>query len=264
MALPQWELFALRYATVARKPQENFIGAGADPHETASHMDYFVWFARHEGDVVLVDTGFTAQAAAQRKRQFLRCPMASLNQAGIALTDIGDTIITHAHYDHAGNIEQLRFTRFHLQAREMQYATGPEMRHPFMRHAYDVEDVCGLVRANHQERVVFADGDAEIRPGITVHWVGGHTQGLQIVRVHTRNGWMVLASDAAHYLENLHRRAPFPIVYHVGDMMRGFDRVLSLAETPEHIIPGHDPITSSSFKRVGPEGLDLFDLTVRI
>ena len=35
----------------------------------------------------------------------------------------------------------------------------------------------------------------------------------------------LLASDAAHYGRNRLRRSPFPIVYHVGDMLRGFDRL---------------------------------------
>ena len=34
---------------------------------------------------------------------------------------------------------------------------------------------------------------------------------------------------------------PFPIVYNVGDMMQGWDRHRALAESPEHIVPGHDP-----------------------
>ena len=35
---------------------------------------------------------------------------------------------------------------------------------------------------------------------------------------------------------------PFPIVYNLGDMLEGFRRVHELAETPDHVIPGHDPL----------------------
>ncbi len=34
------EVFAIRYATVARRSAENFIGG--DAHETGERMDYFV------------------------------------------------------------------------------------------------------------------------------------------------------------------------------------------------------------------------------
>jgi glyoxylase-like metal-dependent hydrolase (beta-lactamase superfamily II) len=59
-------------------------------------------------------------------------------------------------------------------------------------------------------------------PGITLHRVGGHTRGLQIVRVHTRRGWVVLAADAAHFYANWQQRRPFPIVDDVPDLPRGF------------------------------------------
>lgn len=78
-------------------------------------------------------------------------------------------------------------------------------------------------------------------PGISLHLIGGHTPGLQVVRVATRRGWVALASDASHYDVNMGENRPFPIVHNVGDMMDGWDRLRALAESPGHIIPGHDP-----------------------
>lgn len=259
MSLKQWEAYALRYATVQRKASENFIAH--DIHDAATSMDYFVWFLRNGDETILVDTGFNAAAAQQRKRTFLRCPIASLQAAGVRLEEVRDTVITHAHYDHAGNTRLLPKTQFHLQEREMAFATGKEMRHAFMRNAYDPADVCDLVYANFQERLAFHDGAYELRPGITVHWVGGHTRGLQIVRVHTKRGWIVLASDAAHYLANLRQRSPFPIVADAGQMLSAYELVEQLAESPDHIIAGHDPLTCRYYCACGPAGLDLVSLT---
>jgi glyoxylase-like metal-dependent hydrolase (beta-lactamase superfamily II) len=262
MSLPTWEAYALRYATVQRRRLEIFIAH--DLHDEPRTMDYFVWFLRSGDETILVDTGFGAEAAQRRKRTFLRCPIASLEAAGIRREDIRDTIITHAHYDHAGNTRLLPNTRFHLQEREMSYATGKMMRHAFCRHAYDVGDVCDLVHANFEERVAFHDGAFELRPGITVHWVGGHTQGLQIVRVHTQRGWIVLASDASHYLDNLRQRSPFPIVSNTAEMLQGYELIETLADSPDHIIAGHDPLTGQQYRGSGPEGLDIVSLTDRI
>ena len=249
----------MRYATVQRKARENFIAH--DIHDAATSMDYFVWFLRSGDETILVDTGFNEAAARQRKRTFLRCPIESLRIAGVHLEDIRETVITHAHYDHAGNTRLLPKTQFHLQEREMVFATGKEMRHAFMRNAYDPADVCDLVYANFEERLAFHDGAFELRPGITVHWVGGHTRGLQIVRVHTKRGWIVLASDASHYLENLRKRSPFPIVADVGQMLGAYELVEQLAESPEHIIAGHDPLTCRLYQPSGPAGLDIYSLT---
>lgn len=259
MTLPAWEVFALRYATVARRRLEMFINH--DLHDGPQAMDYFVWLLRLGNDLVLVDTGFNAEAAAQRGRQFLRCPIESLDRAGMPTDTIRDVIITHAHYDHAGNLDRLPRARFHLQEREMDYATGRDMRQRVMRHAYCVDDVCSLVRLVFDDRVEYHDGDWALRPGVTVHLVGGHTRGLQIVRVHTKRGWIVLASDAAHYLENLTQRSPFPIVADVGDMLRGHDLVARLAESPAHIVPGHDPLVMASYSQSGPTELEIVSLT---
>lgn len=258
MSMPIWEAFALRYATVQRRRIENFIAH--DLHDLATNMDYFVWFLKRGSETILVDTGFNQNAANQRKRQYLRCPIESLKASGIALEDIKDVIITHAHYDHAGNTGLLKKSRFHIQEREMVYATGPDMRHAFCKHAYDPMDICELVYANFEDRVGFHDGVYELRPGIEVHWVGGHTRGLQIVRVHTQRGWIVLASDAAHYLENFTHRSPFPIVTDVSDMLRGYELMASLADSNAHVVAGHDPLTMSSYQRVGREDLEIVSL----
>lgn len=108
----------------------------------------------------------------------------------------------------------------------------------------------------HAGQLVFHDGDAEIAPGVSLHLIGGHTAGLQVVRVATERGWLVLASDAAHYWDNLRARRPFPIVLDVGRMLDGHRRIEELADGPEHIIPGHDPAVLARFPPVrGADGI---------
>jgi hypothetical protein len=52
----------------------------------------------------------------------------------------------------------------------------------------------------------------------------------------------VLASDASHFYANMEQVRPFPIVYNVADMVEGYARLRALADSPGHIIPGHDPL----------------------
>jgi glyoxylase-like metal-dependent hydrolase (beta-lactamase superfamily II) len=258
--LPIYEVFALRYATVARRRPENFMVH--DPHDGPMPMDYYVWVIRGAGGTYLVDTGFNRAAADARKRTFLRCPIGALSALGLSAAQVSDVIITHLHYDHAGNINLLPGARIHLQEKELQYATGRYMTHPLLRHAFAVDDVVEVVRGVFSDRICFHDGDAEIAAGIQLVLVGGHTAGLQAVRVHTARGWVVLASDASHFYENIHCASPFPIVLHVGEMLDGYRRLLSLAETPDHLIPGHDPLVLTRYPCEGDVANEVVKLHV--
>ena len=80
-----------------------------------------------------------------------------------------------------------------------------------------------------------------------LHRIGGHTAGIQCVRVLTARGWVVLASDTSHYYENMFSRRPFPLVFNVGDTMRGHETLEALAQSRDHIIPGHDPLVMSLY-----------------
>ena len=59
-----------------------------------------------------------------------------------------------------------------------------------------------------------------------------------------------MASDASHYYANLTQRRPFPIVFNVGAVLEGYALLESLAESPDHIVPGHDPLVLSRYSAV--------------
>jgi len=113
----------------------------------------------------------------------------------------------------------------------------------------------------YQGRVTFHDGDAEIAPGLTVHHIGGHTLGLQSVRVWTRVGWVVLASDASHYYANMEEGRPFPIVVDIAKMADGWRKLRALASAPQHVVPGHDPLVMHRYRAPRP---DLEGIAVRL
>ncbi|MBO9356125.1 MBL fold metallo-hydrolase [Bordetella petrii] len=240
-ACDPFELYALRYARHrGRLAEHNYLG-GADFHDADSDLDYYVWVARRDGEAYLVDTGFGPDAARARGRELLMPVDAALGLLGLDAARIEHVIITHLHYDHAGTLANFPAATFHLQEAEAAYATGRCMCHAALRHPFDVEDIVSYVRTLYQGRVRFHQGASEIAPGLSVHRVGGHTDGLQVVRVWTRRGWVVLASDATHLYGNISRDHPFPVVYNVGDMLEGYRVVRQLADTPRHIVPGHDP-----------------------
>jgi len=65
--------------------------------------------------------------------------------------------------------------------------------------------------------------------------------------VATRRGWVVLASDASHYYANMEQGRPYPIVYNVGDMVEGWRKAHALADSAEHVVPGHDPLVMERY-----------------
>jgi len=245
-----YEVYAIRYARHDRRASENFLGG--DPHDGPMPIDYFVWAVVGGGKIFVVDTGFGSEQAVKRKRELIRSPADGLRSLGIDPARVEDVIITHMHYDHAGNLDLFPNATFHIQDREMAYCTGRCMCHAELRGAFEPGDVGGMVRRIFAGRVRFHDGAAELAPGLFLHYIGGHTMGLQSLRVMTRRGWVVLASDAAHLYAHLEQGRAFPIVYNVADMLEGHRTLKRLASSPRHIIPGHDPLVMKRYPAPNP------------
>lgn len=110
-----------------------------------------------------------------------------------------------------------------------------------------------MVRMVFKDRVSFYQGDAQLAPGVSVHRIGGHTHGLQCVRVHTRRGWVVLASDCSHFYEHFEKKRVFTTMFNVGEAVEGYGRLLALAQSPRHIIPGHDPLVMQRYPSVSAQ-----------
>lgn len=249
-----WQVYAVRYARHDRTARENFIGSlPGDIHEGPMPMDYFVWAIVSSNRAFVVDTGFDEAMARKRGREFLHCPGDGLRKIGIDPDKVRDVLITHMHYDHCGNHNLFPSARYHIQDREMAFATGRHMAHPHLRFPFDEEDVVAMVRRLYAGRLVFHDGDEEIAPGLSLHRVGGHSMGLQMAKVHTRRGTVVLASDASHYYANMESGIPYPIIYHAGEVLEGYTRAYALASSPDHVIPGHDPLVMERYPAPSPD-----------
>lgn len=236
---PEWEVWALRVGSAKRRARDNFLQPG--DRSGQMQLDFAVWVARRGDRVVVVDTGFSDLSGDKRGRRLDRRPAAAVRSLGIDPDHVGHVVLTHLHYDHAGNVGDFPQAQVVVQASELQYVTGRSMTHPSLSHFFEVEDIVDIVRRVHGGAVRVLDGDVELSPGLELYLVGGHTLGLQVVRIRTQRGWIVLASDAAHYFANLTERNPFPAILDLGRMLDGYDRLTALADGEDHIVPGHDP-----------------------
>ncbi|QMU71602.1 N-acyl homoserine lactonase family protein [Streptacidiphilus sp. P02-A3a] len=247
--LPRYEVLALRFGTQAgRSARENFLFAD-DPCATDSvaPFDFYTWVIRDEERVIAVDTGFAADTAARRGRTQLHHPVRALADLAISPEQVSDLVVTHMHWDHTGFLDAYPTARVHLQQAEMEFCTGGAMRHAAPRRPFEADDVNTAVRLLFAERLRLHRGPVRIAPGVEAHPAPGHTPGLQVVRVHTERGWLVLASDSSHLWANIRRRAPFPILDHLASMVDSYEVVEALADGPDHVIPGHDPQVATRF-----------------
>jgi glyoxylase-like metal-dependent hydrolase (beta-lactamase superfamily II) len=237
-----YEVYALRFAHDPHGVRGNhFYGPEADA--AGSHpTDYFFWLARSSERAVLIDAGFSAGTAQRRGRQYLAEPVDLLAGLGVRPTDVETLIVSHLHWDHIGHVTSFPDSRLVLQEQEMAFWTGRHSGRGDFARTLEADDVIHILRRHWEGGVTFVDGDLEVHPGLSVHLVGGHTPGTQITRIRTAVGHVVVASDACHFYENIERDRPFSVVNHLPSMYDAFDRITGLADGPELIVPGHDPL----------------------
>ena len=121
---PVTAIQAIRYARHERTAQANFA-APVDDHDLPMPLDYYVWAIHRDGHPpVIVDTGFGATAAAARGREITRPIRKGLRDAGIDRLGVEDVILTHLHYDHAGNLNL--FPHFQYSAVQRHRIRNPD------------------------------------------------------------------------------------------------------------------------------------------
>ena len=63
---------------------------------------------------------------------------------------------------------------------------------------------------------------------------------------------MVLASDTSHLYSHFQQGRVFPIVDSVSEVLEGYALLHRLAASPDHIIPGHDPLVLKRYPAAAP------------
>ncbi len=256
----EYEIYAIRYATNSKRTRgQNFI-KDADPTALLT-MDFFSWVLIRDGKAIVVDTGMAQDKATRNGHEWLASPIDILRKLGVDPASVETVIMTHLHYDHTGNTDAFPNANFLLQAEEMNYISGPYMEKAWFRHAYAVDELQKFLGYLHGGRLKLHGRDHVVTDGVSVHWVGGHTAGQEIVRVRTKRGWVVLASDALHYEEELTAGIPFTVTFSIPDMILAHDRISELADSEEHIVVAHDPKVMELYAAPTPE---LKGLAVRL
>jgi glyoxylase-like metal-dependent hydrolase (beta-lactamase superfamily II) len=259
-----YEVLAVRYGTRETVKSEVFLNFHVYGEPDAPIlMDYFFWLLRNEERTVMVDCGFDPAVGERRGRRVLCPPVEALARLGTSPDAVDLIVVTHAHYDHIGNLAAFPSTPLLASATEVGFWTGPLGRRAQFATSAEAPEIDALRAAQAQGRVTTFAGRAEPFPGIEVVEIGGHTPGQALVVVDVAGGrQVVLASDSSHYYEEHELDRPFAFVADLPAMYRGFDLLNEMAAAPERVVvPGHDPEVMSRFE---PCAGDLAGLAVRL
>ncbi|GLW06662.1 MBL fold metallo-hydrolase [Microtetraspora sp. NBRC 13810] len=239
-----YEVYAVRYGTRRTSTGEVYLNHDVYgvPDEPVG-MDYYLWVARDDRRTVVIDTGFGGSGGARRGRTALGDPVALLADLGVRAAAVPQVVVTHAHYDHIGNLARFPAAEVIVSRREFDFWTGPYARRAQFAWAAEPAEIAHLAAVRGQGRATLFDGPHDVAPGIEVLPVGGHTPGQAVVLVAARGGGqVVLASDAAHYYEELELDRPFAFTADLEAAYRAFDLLKEITAGPGRVlVPGHDP-----------------------
>jgi glyoxylase-like metal-dependent hydrolase (beta-lactamase superfamily II) len=260
------EVLAVRFGNRVTTRAETFLNYHLYGEPDGSmEVDYYFWVIRDgtgdsTGRVTLVDTGFAPAVGDRRRRTWFTTPADALPGLGIDPDAVSTVVVTHAHWDHTGNLHQFPHAEIVMSRAEYEFWTSPlAQRAQFAAHA-EPSELAVLQAAHREGRLTLITGQHTVRPGIELVEVGGHTPGELIVTAATGAGTVVLASDALHFYEEAERDRPFAILTDLPGTYLAYDVLTSLAAEPgTWLVAGHDPAVRARFAPYGtsPEVTDL-------
>ena len=194
-------------------------------------MDYFFWVIRNAEETILVDTGFSRIGGDRRRRTMLIDPPTPSRLAGYrARQSAPPIIVTHAHFDHVGNLGHFPHRRSSCRASELDFWNGPHADETLFAHSVEAVELAHLRDcASSGAGVTLHRGRATVAPGVELLEIGGHTPGQCIVLVDTTEGTVAARLGRRALLRGARdRQMPFMSVADLVAMYDGFALIREL------------------------------------
>jgi N-acyl homoserine lactone hydrolase len=161
-------------------------------------------------------------------------PAHALHDAGIDPRDVEHVVLTHLHWDHAGNCDLFPDARVVVQGDELRYALDPGR---FFRKSFLAPTSGWGTPPWLLPNIDTVDGMADLAPGLHLVPTPGHTPGSQALIAQTELGSFCIAGDAISLYANIEQDIPPGFHVDVDDAMDSMDR---LREMADHFLPSHD------------------------
>jgi N-acyl homoserine lactone hydrolase len=200
-----------------------------------------MWLIRADGQNIVVDTGCTpgrpeADAALARNSIWVHYEPESTVEAqlatvGLEPADVDVVINTCCHFDHIGSNTSFPKATFFVQRSEFSLGIRPPEWAPY----YYREFAHNLLEV--RDRLELPDGDFTVTDSVTVHHLGGHSPGTQVVVVATEQGRVCLPGDLVPFYKNLELNWPSGIFFNVKDVMAAFSW---MSANTDLVVPHHD------------------------
>jgi len=213
-------------------------------------FSYYFWIIRNSRRTIVVDTGFSLAGAEARARTVLVDPRVVLQRFEVHHDSTTPIIITHAHYDHAGNVGYFTAAPIVMARAEYDFFTSARSHHGQLRHFVDQRDVDALESIEADGRLRLVSDRLHIAPGVELIPAPGHTPGELMVLVQTNIGPVLLASDAVHFDEELERDMPFRHMCSLTDSYDTFATIRAMLASGEatEVVAGHEPSVMTRFE----------------
>ena len=271
-----WTVHVVEYARASQQPMASLVfGTFKEP---PLDTPFAFVLAQGAGRTVLIDCGFMREGNGVAFAEKFGVPtwvspVRMLHEIGVAPDDVTDIVLSHAHFDHAGSIEQFPKAHIYLQKSEMlswveAFALPP--RFSFLTDVVDPDDIRTAMEASFEHRLTLVDGDRDnLLPGLHVRLAKGHTLGQQFITLDTANGRYAVAGDCIYSARNLsgegcgHQHRYIPLGAGIGsvwDMLMSFDKLeQSVGGDRSRIVILHDATRWSAYERVRElEGMGIY------
>lgn len=233
------EIFAIRIG----RSFDRWLGVlvGGESLTSQVELAYYVWLIRSvDGSLTVVDAAFSQQAAHRRGISFFSPVAQALKEISVEPSEVERVIVSHLHWDHAGDIDAFRNARIHVSKREWEWTMRErELRRHLFSQLYD-ESALQFLSELPNYRVHLMDGSFDVAPGVTMEVVGGHTPGHAVIHVGLKSSIdTVLLGDLGYLYSNILRREAPLLSFDPWGSVDAYDE---LAHGDGQLIPGHDPL----------------------